>query len=155
MKIAVFSDTHKHINGVLRTIVREHPDLILHLGDHYADAQRIHEQFPEIPMEAVPGNCDYAPSLDETKLLEYEGFRLMITHGHRYSVKYQLDSLLNAAYFQQANLVLFGHTHRALHTVVEGIHLINPGSAGLSTPPTWAKIILQQGEEPMVSIEEL
>ena len=79
----------------------------------------------------------------------------MITHGHRYSVKYQLDSLLNAAYFQQANLVLFGHTHRALHTVVEGIHLVNPGSAGLSTPPTWAKIILQQGEEPVVSIEEL
>ena len=37
----------------------ERPDAILHLGDRERDAERLGERFPELPLLAVPGNCDY------------------------------------------------------------------------------------------------
>ena len=50
MKIAVFSDTHRNIDGVIAAVNQYNPDLIIHLGDHYRDAQNIHNEFPLIPI---------------------------------------------------------------------------------------------------------
>ena len=152
MKIAVFSDTHKHIGDAARVIDREQPDLVIHLGDHIRDAYALAGQFPHTPMECVPGNCDYAPVEPETKLLTLCGVRVMITHGHNYRVKYEMDSLLNAAYFQGADMVLFGHTHRPVNDRVEGLYVVNPGTAGMGSSPTWALIELEPGKVKNVSI---
>ncbi|MCI6646575.1 MAG: YfcE family phosphodiesterase [Oscillospiraceae bacterium] len=152
MKIAVFSDTHKHIGDAARVIDREQPDLVIHLGDHIRDAYALAGQFPHTPMECVPGNCDYAPAEPETKLLTLCGVRVMITHGHNYRVKYEMDSLLNAAYFQGADMVLFGHTHRPVNDRVEGLYVVNPGTAGMGSSPTWALIELEPGKVKNVSI---
>ena len=155
MKIAVFSDTHHHIGDAARVIRREQPDLVIHLGDHIRDAYALAEELPDIPMECVPGNCDYAPAEPETKLLTLCSLRLMITHGHNYRVKYERDALLNAAYFQQADMVLFGHTHHAVNDRVEGIWVVNPGTAGMSSAPTWAEIHLSPGKVESVSIRKI
>lgn len=155
MKIVVFSDTHKQISGAQRVILAERPDLILHLGDHIKDAYRLKEQFPEIPLECVPGNCDYAPAEAETKVITVQGLTLMLTHGHNYRVKYETQSLLNAAYFQGADMVLFGHTHRPVNDRVEGLYVVNPGTAGQGTRRTWARIIIENGEVKKISIEEM
>ena len=146
MKIAVFSDTHRSIDGAIAAIRQYRPDLIIHLGDHYRDAQSIHMEFPYIPMECVPGNCDYAPEEDEVKCIEPMGVRIMLTHGHTYRVKYETMPLLNAAFFQGAQIVLYGHTHTPQYTLVQGLHVVNPGSAGQGRHPTWAKIELQDGK---------
>lgn len=145
MKIAVFSDTHKRISGVLRVIEGEQPDLIIHLGDHIKDAYAIAETVPGIPMECVPGNCDYAPTEPEMKLITLMGVKFMLTHGHNYRVKYETTSLLNAAYFQGADIVLFGHTHRPVNDAFKGLRIVNPGSAGQGSPATWARIELERG----------
>ena len=155
MKIAVFSDTHRSIDGAIRAIRRYSPDLIIHLGDHFRDAQSIHMEFPYIPMECVPGNCDYAPEEDVVKLIEPMGVRIMLTHGHTYRVKYETDPLLNAAYFQGADMVLFGHTHIPMYDLVHGIHVINPGTAGRSARPTWAQIKLENGKVKDVRIMDI
>ena len=61
MKAAVFSDTHTNIALCLEAVRRCRPDVIIHLGDHDRDAQAIAQQFPDIPMYNVCGNCDIAP----------------------------------------------------------------------------------------------
>lgn len=155
MKIAVFSDTHKHISGALRVIEEEQPDLIIHLGDHIRDAYAIAEEFPNIPMECVPGNCDYAPMEPDMKVITLMGVKFMLTHGHNYRVKYETTALLNAAYFQGADVVLFGHTHRPMNSEYQGLRIVNPGSAGQSSPCTWAKIELSQGTIRDISILEI
>lgn len=155
MKIAVFSDTHKKLSGAERVISEEKPDLILHLGDHIKDAYRLAELFPDIPLECVPGNCDYAPAESETKIITVEGLTLMLTHGHNYRVKYETQSLLNAAYFQGADMVLYGHTHRPVNDRVEGLYVVNPGTAGQGSRMTWARIIIENGDVKEISIEEM
>ena len=152
MKIVVFSDTHRRISGAERIIRREQPDLILHLGDHIQDARELAELFPQIPMESVPGNCDWMPDAPDCRLLRLEGLTLMITHGHPDRVKYDLTPQLNAAYFQGAQMVLFGHTHQPLNTLIQGLYVVNPGSAGTGDTPTWARILLQRGQDPDIAI---
>ena len=56
--------------------------------------------------------------------------KAFLTHGHRYSVDWRLDSLVYAAQEAGAHLALFGHTHEALNTDWGGVQLINPGTAG-------------------------
>lgn len=145
MKIAVFSDTHGQIHGAITAIKTHKPDLILHLGDHYRDAAAIHEEFPEIPMECVPGNCDYEPDKNLVQMIEPMGVKIMMTHGHTYRVKTETMPLLNAAFYQGANIVLFGHTHQAMYNVSHGLHIVNPGSAGKGKFRTWALIELEEG----------
>lgn len=155
MKIAVFSDTHKHITGAQRVISEHKPDLILHLGDHIRDAYRLKELFPDIPLECVPGNCDYAPTEPETKLITVQGLNLMLTHGHNYRVKYETLALLNAAYFQGADMVLFGHTHRPVNDRMDGLYVVNPGTAGQGSHCTWAQVVIEHGAVQEISILDI
>lgn len=155
MKIAVFSDTHRHTDGAAAAIRQYNPNLIIHLGDHFRDAQSLHMEFPHIPMECVPGNCDYAPEEDVVKLIEPMGVRIMLTHGHTYRVKYETMPLLNAAFFQGASIVLYGHTHEPLYNLVQGLHVVNPGSAGKGRRPTWALIELGDGAVKNIRIMDI
>ncbi len=54
-------------------VEREKPDMILHLGDCWRDAERLAERYPDIPMEHVPGNCDCRPEEPAEKLLFFRG----------------------------------------------------------------------------------
>ena len=58
MKILVLSDSHGNIDNMIRAVERESPRAIFHLGDCWRDGQRLHQRFPGIPFEQVPGNCD-------------------------------------------------------------------------------------------------
>ena len=72
---------------------------------------------------------------------------VMFVHNERFaqtkmfdSVKLGLDGLLNAAHFSGAGLVLYGHTHIARVDYYGGMTVVNPGSSGLGTKPTFALI---------------
>ena len=60
MKLLVFSDSHGNIEHMRRAVEQEKPDQILHLGDVMRDAVELSRSYPNIPLELVPGNCDYA-----------------------------------------------------------------------------------------------
>ena len=51
-----------------------------------------------------------------------------------------MDSLLNAAHFSGAQLVLYGHMHIARIDYAAGMTIVNPGSAGLGAEPSFAQI---------------
>ena len=130
MLLTVFSDTHGNTDGMLAAVAEHRPDMALHLGDHSRDADLLRAEFPDLPVVSVRGNCDILSDAPEKEILQLEGLRLFLCHGHEYSVKFTLDSLLNAVHFSGAKLGLFGHTHIAEYRNYGDLALLNPGSAG-------------------------
>ena len=131
MKILVLSDSHSSFSFMRRCIECTVPDAIIHLGDHYSDGQTMAEEFPQIPVYQVPGNCDlhrgYIPD-PEIQLMELGGVRLYMTHGHRHGVKLSLHRLIADARAANVQAVLFGHTHSALCQQEDGMWILNPGA---------------------------
>ena len=54
--------------------------------------------------------------------------RILLTHGHRYGVKEDLQRLTYAALEQACAVALFGHTHEPFLAREQGVLLLNPGS---------------------------
>lgn len=130
MKILVISDTHGDINRA-EEAVRFNPDvdLIIHLGDYFRDAQKLSDIFPNIPIEYIYGNSDFMiEDVPAEKMLVLCGKRIFITHGHRYSVKWDYDKLYRKAEETKADVLLFGHTHVPDLICRDTYYVINPGS---------------------------
>lgn len=125
----VMSDTHGDIVTAIK-IIKNYPQIsgIIHLGDYNKDANRLKAQFPEIEFYMVPGNCDFVFDMPTDILMDIEGKRLLLTHGHRYSVKNGLERLEHKAKNENADAVLFGHTHTPYIMYRSNILFVNPGS---------------------------
>ena len=133
MKILVFSDSHGETRSMLDAVSAENPGLILHLGDHERDCLPVRQCYPSIPCRAVRGNCDRrSGELDDDEFV-IAGKRIFMTHGHLYGVKTGLYLLKDAGLLRQADIILFGHTHRPYSEVTGGVYIINPGSVGRKT----------------------
>ncbi|MBR2977175.1 MAG: YfcE family phosphodiesterase [Oscillospiraceae bacterium] len=130
MKILIFSDSHRNIAPMLDAAEREKPDQIIHLGDHEGDALRLRELLPNTPVLYVPGNCDPGSDAPQTLKPVIDGVRFMVTHGHRYQVKFGLMRIGLAALEAEAQAVLFGHTHQPCTETFENVLLFNPGTVG-------------------------
>jgi putative phosphoesterase len=60
--------------------------------------------------------------------IEIEGKRIFMTHGHKYSVKWDYNRILAKAEMDNADIILFGHTHVAVIDNAQNVLIINPGS---------------------------
>ena len=142
MRAAVFSDTHHNTAPMLEALRRCRPDLIIHLGDHDRDTLCIEEEFPDIPLYRVCGNCDFAPIAPLTDIVPLGPVKALICHGHSYGVDWGLDRLAYAAEERGCALALFGHTHHAALEERGGITFLNPGSIGRTAHPAYAVLTL-------------
>ena len=140
---------------MVRAIRQQQPDAVFHLGDCERDTQRLEKEFPDLPLYRVCGNCDREPVNPEVLQLTLDGVKFFLTHGHRYSVKYTLDALLNAAYFVGADMVLLGHTHHAMSETIQGLYVVNPGTAGVGPACTYACIETEDGAVRSVGIHAI
>jgi len=130
MKSIVFSDSHGDRQALLRAVAVTGPDMILHLGDGVRDCVALFNNFPQIPLRRVRGNCDFGsnePLSDEFVCGEK---RIFMAHGHSYNVKCGTTAIVNAAMYRDADILLFGHTHMPWEENFEGLLIINPGSIG-------------------------
>ena len=130
MRLLILSDSHTDLKTMQSAVRRENPDVILHLGDHFTDAQALHDAFPDIPLHAVEGNTDCAPGAPAELLLPFAGKLLYMTHGHLFGVKLGISGIARKGKEVGADLVLFGHTHKPLLCNEGQMLLINPGSVG-------------------------
>ena len=130
MKILVVSDTHRTVEKMRMAIEMEKPDMVLHLGDHDADAIEIARLMPQVNICYVRGNCD---SFSDSALIyenTFQGVKIFAAHGHKYNVKSGLLSFQYAAMEVGARVALFGHTHCPYCCELGSLWLMNPGACG-------------------------
>lgn len=131
MKVVVISDTHGDNKGIIEAILSmDKPDMLIHLGDHADDGEKI-SKILGIPIVIVRGNCDYGANHDDSELIEVNGKKLFLTHGHKYNVRVSLDRLYYAALEKGADIALYGHTHVPMNIVYNNIIILNPGSPSM------------------------
>ena len=147
MKFIVFSDSHGDADHMIRAVRLEKPDLCFFLGDGESDLVRLQRRFPSLPVNAVRGNCDLRSALPRAITCAAGGLRVFATHGHLYRVKYDpsLHNLCEAALTENADVVLFGHTHEPFRDRLMGMELLNPGSIGPNTRPSYGLILANDG----------
>ena len=121
--ILIISDYHKREDEVLALIKEYNPEYVLCCGDGESD-DAFYEKNKII---SVKGNCDYA-NLPITKVVDILDKRFLLTHGHLYDVYFDIFKLYLLAKENNANIVLYGHTHNQLLEEYEGVIFINPGA---------------------------
>ncbi len=126
--IVVISDTHgnRRLLDGLDGIFAEN-DIIVHLGDTSSDGNYIRGKYPD-KTYVINGNCDPVRLGDNEKVIAVEGVKIFACHGHAYSVKSTLTKLAAKAKEAGCSIALYGHTHRACETVIDGVTLLNPGA---------------------------
>lgn len=129
MRIGITGDTHGSAQAIRRILQQTPPiELWLHTGDYAADANRLHDA-TGIKTVRVRGNCDLlddGSKFDE--YLEIEGYKIWLTHGHRYIERNVQADLGYWAKQLGQDIVVFGHTHVPMAEYYAETLLVNPGS---------------------------
>ena len=126
-RIAVFSDLHGGSEQRMQEAFERY-DYVVFLGDGLMKIRHFEFEYPE-KFLFVRGNCDGYDETPLRRILDFDGVRVMLTHGHEERVKCGLLTLAAEAKKEQVNVALFGHTHRPEVVSVEGVLLVNPGTA--------------------------
>ena len=133
--LLAFGDSHRYpivLAEMAEIIRREQPRLFVHTGDNYVDFQRLLKK-TKLPGYGVLGNCDsrFITGAQEELVFAYQGFNILLTHGHQYRAKHSQSLLVQRARDLGVQAVIFGHSHVQLAREEEGILLVNPGSIPL------------------------
>lgn len=119
-KLGIISDTH----GLLRPEVVEQLktcDAILHAGD-INNPETLAALRTVAPLYVVRGNNDkdWAADLPQSLAVEIGGVRILMIHNRRGLPKDLGD----------AQVIVFGHSHKYLEQIIDGRLWLNPGSCG-------------------------
>jgi len=142
--VGLISDTH----GLLRPGVHAAltgVELILHSGD-VGGSEILDELRLIAPVKAVFGNTDPTDEADLAGevLVAIDGIRVHVSHGHE--VGSPTPAKLAARY--DADVVVFGHTHRPLVSRLGNQLFVNPGAAGpqrFNLTPSVARLTIVRG----------
>lgn len=129
MKILIISDSHGRLDKIMKMYEQEKPDMVCCAGDHSKDGEELSFVYPG-KYYIVRGNCDiFDRRHSDEVIIELEGFKILLAHGHAYGVKSSYASIEQRAKLLKCDIVLFGHTHIAINKEINGITLFNPGAA--------------------------
>ena len=146
MEFLVLSDSHGNPGRLMEIFNKQikKPNGIFFLGDGIRDLDLC--DFSDTPIYCVKGNCDLfsfgaAEAFQEEKIAEVCGYKVMMTHGHLYGVKYTTEKILHSAAQKCADILLFGHTHMPFERIYmpeckeipdlkKILHVMNPGAVG-------------------------
>jgi putative phosphoesterase len=150
MRLGVIADTHGLLRPEVFDVFRE-VDHILHAGD-VGPADLLTELGAIAPLTAVYGNTDggeLRARLPQVATVELDGFEVVVTHGDQFGSP--TPERVQAA-FPTAEIIVYGHTHRPLLTLVDTVvTVMNPGGAGqrrFNLPPSVGILELEPGIPP-------
>jgi putative phosphoesterase len=150
MRLGVIADTHGLLRPEVFEVFRE-VDYILHAGD-VGPASLLAELEALAPVTAVYGNTDgfdLRQRLPQVATVELDGFEIVVTHGDQFGSP--TPEIIQRA-FPAAEIIVFGHTHRPLLTLVDPVvTVMNPGGAGhrrFNLPPSVGVLELEPGIPP-------
>ncbi len=152
LNIVVFSDSHGKRARVATLAARTKPDVVLFLGDGLCDLDALPDG---VDVRAVRGNCDFFTREDTpyARIVTIGAYRIFLTHGHREGVKGGEQAAIARALDEDADVLLYGHTHRATcrtypagttlcgKTLTRPLTVLCPGSLG-DTEATFATLTL-------------
>ena len=162
MKLLIASDIHGSAywcGKLMERIRAEDPDRILLLGDLLYHGPRNDLPRGYAPKEVIPmlssvkekilavrGNCEAEvdqmvlpfPCMADYALLEADGLRMYLTHGHHGSP----DALPP---LEEGDVFLSGHTHVKLDKIVNGIRCLNPGSVSIPKDGSNSCMVYEDG----------
>ena len=149
--IGLISDTHGLVRPDVHTALAG-AELILHAGD-VGGPDVLDELGLIAPVRAVRGNTDPPddPPLPSEIELSVGGVRIHISHGHEVGSP-NPQKLLER---YDADVIVYGHTHKQLVTHVADRWVVNPGAAGprrFDLLPSVAKLTVVDG---VVEVESL
>ena len=143
MKICVASDNHWQMEPLKKILrVCYDADYYFLLGDSEFTADAI------LPFVSVRGNNDIFDDYPIERIVEIEGFRFYMSHGHYHQIHLGLAGLKRSAIENRCNVVLFGHTHRYLDEQEDGIRFLNPGSCRYNrdgSGPSFMELHIEKG----------
>jgi hypothetical protein len=129
MRLGVISDTHGLLRPEVFDVFRE-VDHIFHAGD-IGSLSLLTELGALAPVTAVYGNTDdwdVRAAVPKVARVQLDGFEIVVTHGDQFGSP--TPEALYAAY-PDAEIILFGHTHKPVLTLVDlVVTVMNPGAAG-------------------------
>ncbi|HEX6558859.1 MAG TPA: metallophosphoesterase family protein [Longimicrobiales bacterium] len=128
MRIGLISDTHGRLRREALHAL-EGVDLVLHAGD-IGRLDIITELETIAPVKAVHGNTDGFDIRDrygDIVEADADGKHIVVVHGHLLGAP--KPGNLRAAH-PQADVIVYGHTHKPLLDDEAGPLVVNPGAAG-------------------------
>ncbi|MBO7357840.1 MAG: metallophosphoesterase [Lachnospiraceae bacterium] len=130
MRILIVSDTHGFSNNLIKDLKHMgEPDMLIHAGDSSGEDEYI-KNLVHCPVKMVLGNNDYSMKLAYEEEFEVEGYRFLLTHGHRDHVYFGTDRLMYKAIERGVDVVVYGHTHipSIEYDDNNNVYCVNPGS---------------------------
>jgi len=149
MRIGVISDTHGVLPAWEKALrIFQGCELIIHAGDVLYHPPRIQDAVGyrlidfaavlnecPIPIVIACGNCDpqvyeellNVPVQSPYAIVNVDGIRIVVNHGHLLD----REKMISIARRYQAHVFVFGHTHIPVLDKVDGVVLLNPGSAAI------------------------
>lgn len=151
-RVGLVADTHGLVRpeclGALAGV-----ELILHAGD--VGGAHVLEALGRVaPVHAVAGNTDLPGSgLPPVFALDVGGVAIHVSHGHELGAPTPLKLVSRYG----ADVLVYGHTHRALVERIGAQLVVNPGAAGpgrFQLVPSVAILTIERGR-PEVEIRAL
>lgn len=129
-------------------------DFIVHLGDLSSDGGYVRTKYPDKTI-VINGNCDFERLGEDEHIMQVEGVKIFMCHGHRYSVKQTLEKLAAAAIRNGCTVALYGHTHSARCEKIGGVLTVNPGALTRYGQQSYCYMAVHDGKvtEKIVRIE--
>ncbi|MFD1927239.1 metallophosphoesterase [Sporosarcina siberiensis] len=138
MKIIVMSDSHGDKETV-KAVSLQSGDKYFHCGD----SELAYTDPVFLEMHKVRGNCDFDADFPAKLVVPVGDKKVLTVHGHEHGVKESLTRLYYSAKENNADIVLFGHSHLYGAEMIDGVLFVNPGSTMQprgGKKPTYAEI---------------
>lgn len=157
MRVAILSDTHipSRARALPEWVIAEieRADHTIHAGDF--DAPDAFETISELTdsLTAVRGNMDGRLDLPSVATVDLGGVRFVITHGTGSIEGYESRVAgIVAEHADGRTVGVCGHTHQLMDETVDGVRLLNPGSATGASPAAVATMLIAAVEDGEIEI---
>lgn len=143
MQIIVCSDNHG-IKEVLPKLKENYPEASAFI--HCGDMEMTQEEMEGFAV--VTGNNDYLDRFPLQIIVEVQGLRIFVTHGHLLPYGMRTQALAKLAIENNCTMACYGHTHIFNEEMVEGVFCLNPGSLNYNRDgslPSYAIVEYEDG----------
>ena len=128
MRVLIVSDTHGRLTALDRALEEAgHIDMFIHLGDVEGGEEYINAVV-DCEKHLVKGNNDFFSDLPREEEFNIGRYKAFISHGHPYYVSLDPEYIREEGESRNADIIMFGHTHRPFFEQKNGITVLNPGS---------------------------